>query len=135
MSNYINKIIYDGNTLIDLTEDTVTKESLILGKTAHGADGKLIVGTLEVGGGGDTSMEDGLVEGTLTEYENDRVTKIKDYTFYECLSLTAVSLPVATRVGNYTFYYRNNTTFNLPSTLETVGAYAFGTCSRRLNQG
>lgn len=33
-----------------------------------------------------------------------------------------------TEVGNYTFYYRNNTTFNLPSTLETVGAYAFGSC-------
>lgn len=41
-----NKIIYDGNTLIDLTEDTIRADRLYKGFTAHGADGEIIVGTL-----------------------------------------------------------------------------------------
>ena len=105
MSSYINKIIYDGSTLIDLTEDTVTEESLVLGKTAHGADGKLIVGTLEVNEGGDTTAEDGLIEGTLTTYSNDRVTKIRNYGFYRYSSLTTANFPVATSIGSYVFQY------------------------------
>lgn len=40
-----NKIIYGGNTLIDLTGDTVAPENLLSGKTAHGADGEEVVGT------------------------------------------------------------------------------------------
>ena len=43
----INKVIYDGEPLIDLTGDTVTPETLLKGKTAHGADGALLVGTAE----------------------------------------------------------------------------------------
>ncbi len=41
-----SKVIYAGNVLIDLTADSVTEESLLSGVTAHGANGKLIVGTL-----------------------------------------------------------------------------------------
>ena len=43
----ISKIVYGGNTLIDLTSDTVTKEKLLKGATAHGADGEVITGTCE----------------------------------------------------------------------------------------
>lgn len=39
-----SKIIYGGRTLIDLTQDTVTKEKLLRGTKAHGADGELITG-------------------------------------------------------------------------------------------
>ena len=41
----INKVVYGNNTLIDLTEDTVTAETLISGETAHKADGTQITGT------------------------------------------------------------------------------------------
>lgn len=41
----ISKVIYGGNTLIDLTGDTVVKEKLLSGYTAHGADGEPITGT------------------------------------------------------------------------------------------
>lgn len=41
----ISKIVYGGNTLIDLTADTVKAEHLLKGYTAHGADGELITGT------------------------------------------------------------------------------------------
>lgn len=48
----VSKIVYGGNTLIDLTADTVSANKLLLGETAHGADGEPIVGTYEGGGGG-----------------------------------------------------------------------------------
>lgn len=35
----------NGETLIDLTEDNVTGDSLVVGHTAHGADGEIIEGT------------------------------------------------------------------------------------------
>ena len=46
MSNqYINKIVYGGNTLIDLTADTVTTSALQSGYTAHDRTGAVITGT------------------------------------------------------------------------------------------
>ena len=41
----ISKVIYGGNTLIDLTSDTVEASKLLKGITAHGADGELVTGT------------------------------------------------------------------------------------------
>lgn len=43
----ISKVVYGGRTLIDLTADTVTKDKVLKGYTAHGADGEEIVGTCE----------------------------------------------------------------------------------------
>lgn len=41
----VNKVEYAGNTLIDLTNDTVSPETLLAGVTAHDASGELITGT------------------------------------------------------------------------------------------
>lgn len=43
----ISKVIYGGQTLIDLTNDTVTPDKLKKGYTAHGANGEVINGTCE----------------------------------------------------------------------------------------
>lgn len=43
----VSKVIYGGNVLIDLTADTVTKEKVLKGYTAHGADGEEITGACE----------------------------------------------------------------------------------------
>lgn len=43
----INKVIYGGNVLIDLTGDTVTADKLLAGATAHGNDGEQITGACE----------------------------------------------------------------------------------------
>ena len=43
-SNY-NKVIYNGNTLIDLTADTITAADLAYGVTAHDRSGAVITGT------------------------------------------------------------------------------------------
>ena len=41
----INKVIYGGNTLIDLTGDTITADKLAKGVTAHDKSGAVITGT------------------------------------------------------------------------------------------
>jgi len=41
----INKVIYGGNTLIDLTSDTVTASDILSGKKAHDKSGAQITGT------------------------------------------------------------------------------------------
>lgn len=42
----INKVVYGGNTLIDLTNDSVTPETLAAGMTATAANGEKIVGLM-----------------------------------------------------------------------------------------
>lgn len=41
----INKVIYNGEVLVDLTSDTVTEERLLAGATAHDKSGAVITGT------------------------------------------------------------------------------------------
>lgn len=41
----ISKVVYGGETLIDLTADTVTAEKILAGYTAHGKDGEAITGS------------------------------------------------------------------------------------------
>lgn len=45
----VNKIIYGGRTLVDLTSDTVTANDLAEGITATAADGKKVVGVMQKG--------------------------------------------------------------------------------------
>ena len=46
----INRIVYNGGTLIDLTGDTVTADKLMQGYTAHDKSGEVIIGTATGGG-------------------------------------------------------------------------------------
>lgn len=43
----VNKVIYDGNTLVDLTSDTVTAADLADGVKATGADGNPVIGLMQ----------------------------------------------------------------------------------------
>lgn len=43
----INKVVYGGRTLIDLTADTVTADKILSGFTAHGKNGAVITGTCD----------------------------------------------------------------------------------------
>ncbi len=45
----VNKVIYGGNALVDLTSDTVTANDLAEGITATGADGNKVVGVMTKG--------------------------------------------------------------------------------------
>ena len=46
----VNKVVLGNETLLDLTADTVTPQTLYLGATAHDASGAAIVGTMSGGG-------------------------------------------------------------------------------------
>lgn len=46
---YVSKVISNGETLIDLTEDTITAKELLEGTTAHIADGSIITGAMPNG--------------------------------------------------------------------------------------
>lgn len=44
-NQYVNKVVYGSDTLIDLTADTITADKLAYGYTAHDASGAPITGT------------------------------------------------------------------------------------------
>ena len=75
---FINKLIFNNETKFDLTGDTVTPQSLILGATAHAADGRTITGTADFSVASSTSVSpvtdsaDGMVQG-LTVYGSSEV--------------------------------------------------------------
>lgn len=60
----INKVIYGGETLIDLTSDTVSKERVLAGDTFHGADGVIYEGecTFDSDTSADTATADEILE-------------------------------------------------------------------------
>ena len=82
----VNKVIYGGVTLLDLTEDTVTAEKLLKGETAHGKDGSPVIGTLEVGGGGSAASAS---QNDVTFYDYDG-TIVASYSLAEAQELTAL---------------------------------------------
>lgn len=57
----VNKVVYAGRTLIDLSKDTVTTDKLLKGETAHNAKGEKITGTAGI-----TSSDDGAGNVTIT---------------------------------------------------------------------
>lgn len=57
----VSKVVYGGTALIDLTSDTVTKETLLVGAIAHGMDGELIEG--------ECSFDSNTSEATVTAAE------------------------------------------------------------------
>lgn len=80
----INKVEYAGNVLIDLTNDSVTPETLAKGATAHNAKGEQITGTMESGGGGEVNMNNCTVV-------SDVPSKTNYYICYEAVSGGAIT--------------------------------------------
>ena len=98
-------------------------------------DGTLIDGlvelakTVETGGGGDTQI-DGLIDRSITEISNSRVTKVGSYALALCTNLTTANIPAATSIGDGAFNDCTNlTTANLPAAT-TIGNYAFNKCAK-----
>lgn len=81
--------------------------------------------------GGNADIEDMLVGGiakeTLTEYSNERVTEIRDYTFSDFTGLQAVNLPNVETIGQNGFSGTRLKEVSLPK-CETVGTHAFNMC-------
>lgn len=93
----ISKVVYGGNTLIDLTADTVTADKLLKGVKAHGADGEPVVGTCEY----DANTQDAtataaeILSGKVAYNKGNKVTG-------EMKNNGAVSGNISTKSGSYT---------------------------------
>lgn len=93
----VSKVIYGGEVLIDLTADTVVKEKLLKGYTAHGADGKEIIGACEF----DANTQDAtataaeILSGKIAYNKGNKVTG-------EMKNNGAVEGLINTKTGKYT---------------------------------
>ena len=79
-SKLVNKVILRNDTVLDLTSDTVTPETLLMGTTAHNAKGEIITGTLEAGGGGTEELSALLKIFGCSDYEISVVQENTEYT-------------------------------------------------------
>lgn len=127
----VNKVVYNGETLVDLTNDSVTPETLAEGVTAHDKSGAIIVGTM-TGGGGGNSEEDvaALLGNTMTELSNSIVTTLRTRIFQGATKLVTVNLPSVASVGAYGFYQCSGlVTVKLPK-LKSVSTQTFYSCTK-----
>ena len=69
----VNKVVFGEETVIDLTEDTVTAETLAEGVTAHDKTGTLITGLMKAGGSKYTVTLKGLANGVYEYYSGQKV--------------------------------------------------------------
>ena len=81
-NQYVNKVVFGNQTLIDLSNDTVTADKILAGYTAHSASGASITGTcvgirLPVPSSGTNSFWIAVPNGTTTPDPTDEEDWIK----------------------------------------------------------
>lgn len=63
----VNKVVYAGEVLIDLTGDTITPDGMLENLHAHQADGTVIFGTIKI----DQIIPTGATEQSVSQSIND----------------------------------------------------------------
>lgn len=93
---YINKVIYGGNTLIDLTSDDVTAADVQSGKTFHLRDGSTTTGTnIWDAYTQDATATAAEILATKTAYVNkNKITGTMPARGAQAISITSANLPV-----------------------------------------
>lgn len=93
----VNKVIWDGKTLIDLTGDTVTPSKILSGYTAHDKSGAVIKGTCEF------DSYTGMATATAEEILKDKTAYVKGSKVTGTMPNNgAVAGTIATKAGSYT---------------------------------
>ena len=90
---------YTGGTVTVKGDSNLVAENIKSGVSIFGVNGTYEGNS----GGGNTDIEDSIINRTITNYTNDRVTSIGHYAFCCCFSLTSVNFPAATFIGNNAF--------------------------------
>ena len=129
----VNKVIYDGNTLIDLSGDTVSPDKLMEGVTAHDKTGAQIVGTATGGGGATEPYVEETYDsnGNLINAVMHGYTVVRVGAFEECTNLALISLPDGiTSIGDNAFACCSNLALtSLPKGITYIGWSAFEECT------
>ena len=120
-----NKIVLKGQTLIDLTSDTVTPDTLAVGATAHDKTGAPIVGTMS-GGGGASTKYGATVDTFLGDVDASGVLQIPT-------AQTDLVFDGVTDLANFALQYKfyNNPTISsasFPQLVQMSGGSAFDHC-------
>ena len=89
-----------------------------------------VVTNIESSGGGDTSIEDGLITRTLTEYSNSRVTTIGKYALFNFTNLTKINFPNATVLDKYACSELSNLVSVEIPLVEEIGMRGFYLCKK-----
>jgi hypothetical protein len=110
----ISKVVYGGETLIDLTGDNITADKLKKGYTAHGANGEVINGTCEHDANTqDATATESEILATKTAYvRGNKVTG-------KMTNNGAVSGTISSKAGKYTVpqgYHDGSGTVQISST-------------------
>lgn len=92
-NEYVNKVVLGSSTLIDLTSDTVTPESLMQGYTAHDRSGAMITGTMQ-GGDYEITVDQSSMVGSVEA--GTAVTASPNYTPSGDIRLEAETVSVPT---------------------------------------
>lgn len=79
-------------------------------------------------GGGDTSIEDGLIQRNIKEYTNSRVTTVGYGMFHSNKTITKLHLSNVETVEDYGLYYCSALSDIDLSSVKTLGSYALGRC-------
>ena len=88
----VNKVNFGGNTLIDLTGDTLeSAEQLLKGIIAHAKDGSVITGQIEAGGGGSFDLSNFLQN--ITDVISFSFTPTRDGDGYNIRKPSTNSIP------------------------------------------
>ena len=71
-----------------------------------------------------------IIDGSIQTLEIPSVSSIRDYAFYDCRSLTSVTIPErVARIGNFVFDGCHNlTSVTLPNSVTSIGTCAFQRC-------
>ena len=116
---------YTGGTVTVKGDSNLVAENIKSGVSIFGVNGTYEGNS----GGGNTDIEDSIINRTITNYTNDRVTSIGSYAFYGCSSLTSVSFLAATTIGSGAFEYCSSLTSVSFPTAKSIGSHAFAHCS------
>lgn len=121
---YRSKIVYFGETLMDLTADTVTADKLLEGETAHGADGAPIEGTMpDKTGVGITLLDKAAVAIPKGYYDGASYVQM-DATSY--VNLDAANIKPGVSILGISGTYTNDATADASEILSGASAYVGG---------
>ena len=116
----VNKVVFAGNTLIDLSADTVTSDTLLVGTIAHDKNGKIITGTVENLSNIGTATATDILEGKTALVQGETIvgTMVDNSAHLTNNEIQITDLTTLTNLSLSGFF--NATTLNFGNLLEDL---------------